>query len=66
MVGGEVNSSLKPNDRVNRGAMRITSETYQAPKSERQFISVGAGSHRKLEADPWRKFERLENVNWPY
>ncbi len=44
----------------------MTSSAYQAPKSERQFISVGEGSKRKVLIVPFRKLVRLVKVAWPY
>ena len=58
-------SPRKPSDTVNFGVRRITSCAYPAANSERQFISVGAGSYKKLEVFPARKVVRLANVAWP-
>ena len=60
------NSSRNPRENVSFGLTRKTSSAYHAPKSDRQFISVGEGSQRKLESDPARKFDKLENVACPY
>ena len=43
----------------------MTSSAYHAPNSERQFISVGAGSYRNVEVVPCKKVARLENVACP-
>ena len=58
-------SPRKPSDTVSFGDSRITSCAYSAANSDRQFISVGAGSNKKLEVFPARKVVRLANVAWP-
>ena len=55
----------RPTDSVSRGLRRTVSWAYQAPKTERQFISVGEGSKRKLEMLPCKKICTLVNVAWP-
>ena len=51
---------------MNLGLTRMTSCAYSAPNSDRQFISVGAGSYRKLLVVPLRNVCRLVNVACPY